>query len=51
MSGESVLELSNGETPDEGDVLPDGAQFCGASGLRGFSWQLVDAPVDSNRTA
>ena len=41
-----------GEEPSGvGAVVPEGAQFCGASGLRGFGWQLVPAPVDSNRIA
>ena len=41
-----------GEEPSGvGAAVPEEAQFCGASGLRGLGWQLVPAPVDSNRIA
>ena len=49
--GETGFEGSGEEPSGEGGAVPEGAQFCGASGLSGFGWQLVPAPVDSNRIA
>ena len=48
-------EMDPGMREDEPSVgeglLLDGAQFCCKRGLSGFGWQLVLAPVASNRMA
>jgi hypothetical protein len=49
--GGTVSEGFGEEPSGVGAAVLGGAQFCGASGLRGFGWQLVPAPVDSNRIA
>ena len=49
--GEPDSEGSGEEPSGVGATVPEGAQFCGASGLRGFTPQLVPAPVDANGNA
>ncbi len=47
----AVTEVPGVGDPGLGVVLPEGTQFVLTSGLIALGWQLVLAPVDSNRIA
>ena len=49
--GEGARDSVGGGPPGGVGVPGGGAQLVGALGFSGFTWQLVFAPVDSNRMA